>query len=153
MISYTASVAGLTPGQLRGFFVGWPNPPSPETHLKLLIGSEHIVLAVDSEIGKVVGFITAITDGVLSAYIPHLEVLSDYQGHGIGTELMRRMLEMLHGLYMIDLQCDPGLESFYVRFGMQPGVGMYIRNYERQSGAEQGQAGGREGLNPGREAT
>ena len=32
--------------------------------------------------GRVVGFVTAISDGVLSAYIPLLEVLPEYQGAG-----------------------------------------------------------------------
>jgi hypothetical protein len=79
MISYTDSVAGITADKLQGFFVGWPNPPSPETHLKLLANSNYIVLAVDDETGNIVGFITAISDGVLSAYIPFLEVLPAYQ--------------------------------------------------------------------------
>ena len=102
MISFTDSVDGITPDRLDGFFVGWPNPPSPETHLKLLTNSDHLVLAVDDETGSVVGFVTAISDGVLAASIPLLEVLPAYQGQGIGTELMRRMLEKLSGLYAID---------------------------------------------------
>ena len=60
---------------LEGFFVDWPNPPSTETHLKLLSNSYKVVIAIDPTINKVVGFITAISDGVLSAYIPLLEVL------------------------------------------------------------------------------
>ncbi len=90
MISYTDSLTGIEATNLRGFFVGWPNPPSPETHLRLLQNSDHIVLAVDEETGNAVGFITAISDGVLSAYIPCLEVLPAYRGRGIGQELVRR---------------------------------------------------------------
>jgi len=134
MITYIDSVEGITANQLHGFFVGWPNPPSPETHLKLLTNSDQIVLAVDNELGRVIGFISAISDGVLSAYIPLLEVLPDYQRRGIGQELTRQMLEKLNGLYMIDLTCDRELEPFYARFGMKPGSGMIIRNYKKQSG-------------------
>ena len=43
-ISYRTSLEGVTSEMLRGFFVDWPNPPSPETHLRLLKGSSHIVL-------------------------------------------------------------------------------------------------------------
>src|SRR5439155_430666 len=110
---------GVAAESLRGFFVGWPNAPSPETHRRLLERSDHFVLAVDGETGNVVGFITAITDGVLSAYIPHLEVLPAYQRRRIGTELTRRMLATLEGFYGIDLLCDPDVESFYVRLGMK----------------------------------
>jgi GNAT superfamily N-acetyltransferase len=93
MISYIDSTANITADNLHGFFVGWCNPPTPETHLRLLENSDHIVLAIDIETGNVVGFITAISDGILSAYIPFLEVLPDYQKQGIGSELMHRMLK------------------------------------------------------------
>ncbi len=135
MIAYTDSAAAITPDHLTGFFVGWPNPPSPETHLRLLHESDHVVLAVDDAANRVVGFVTAISDGVLSAYVPHLEVLPDYQGQGIGTQLMRRIVARLDRLYMVDLLCDPELQPFYARLGMRPATGMLIRNYHRQAGA------------------
>lgn len=134
MISYSTTLDGLTPDRLHGFFDGWPNPPSPETHLRLLAGSSHRLLAVDEETGQVVGFITAVSDGVLSAYIPLLEVLPAYKGRGIGQELVRRMLAELKGLYMIDLLCDADLQPFYAKLGMRSAVGMLMRNYDRQSG-------------------
>lgn len=133
MIVYRNSVAGIIPGQLHGFFVGWPNPPSPEAHLRILNGSAYVVLATDDETDNVVGFITAISDGVSAAYIPHLEVLPAYQGRGIGTELVQRMLAQLRYLYMIDLVCDPDVQAFYERLGMRQGHAMLIRNYDRQN--------------------
>lgn len=133
MITYTDSLAGVTSDHLQGgFFAGWPNPPSPTAHYQILEKSAAIVLA-RNEAGMVVGFITAISDGISCAYIPHLEVLPSSQGHGIGTELVQRMLSKLRHLYMIDLVCDPALQPFYERVGMRPVVGMVIRNYERQS--------------------
>ncbi len=134
MAAYVDSIDGITADRLQGFFVGWPKPPSPETHLKILAGSDHVVLAIDDKSDRIVGFITAISDGVLSAYMPLLEVLPDYQGQGIGKELMRRMLEKLRGLYMIDLLTDRELESFYSPLGMNPGFAMKIRDFEKQSG-------------------
>jgi ribosomal protein S18 acetylase RimI-like enzyme len=135
MIRYTDSLVGITADQLHGFFVGWPHPPSPETHLKMLQQSAHIRLAIDEATGNVVGFITAITDRISCAYIPHLEVLPPYQQQGIGSTLVRQMLDTLRHLYMIDLVCDPDVQPFYRRLGMQPGHAMLIRNYDRQSGA------------------
>jgi ribosomal protein S18 acetylase RimI-like enzyme len=137
MIEYRAAPGGVTPDMLIGFFVDWPNPPSPEKHLRILKHSDAIVLAVDEDAEQVAGFITAITDHVLCAYIPLLEVLPDYQGRGIGTELVRRMVEQLDGIYMIDLFCDPEVQPFYDRAGFRrASAGMCIRNYDRQSGAE-----------------
>jgi ribosomal protein S18 acetylase RimI-like enzyme len=133
MISYTDSLDGVTAQHLQGgFFVGWPNPPSPASHFRILQQSAAIVLA-RTEDGTVVGFITAISDGVSCAYIPHLEVLPAYQGQGIGSELVRRMLDRLRHLYMIDLLCDPDVQPFYMRLGMRPATGMLIRTYDRQS--------------------
>lgn len=134
MIHYRDNAEGVTALQLQGFFVGWPDPPLPETHLDLLHRSQHVVVAIDQDSNHVVGFITALSDGLLSAYIPFLEVLPDYQGQGIGRKLVKRMLEQLNGLYMIDLSCDPELQSFYEQFGMRRSSGMMLRNYARQAG-------------------
>lgn len=133
-LEYTTDLEGITAGMLEGFFVGWPDPPSEETHLRLLGNSSHRVVAMERESNRVVGFITAVSDGVLSAYIPLLEVLSEYQGAGIGQELVRRMFGELDHLYMIDVCCDDDVVPFYERLGMHRTNGMILRNYNRQSG-------------------
>lgn len=134
MIRYIDTLEGIEPSQLRGFFQGWRVPPTPQTHLRLLAGSDEIVLAVDEESGKVIGFISAITDGVLAAYIPFLEVLPAYKREGIGSELARRMLARLKQFYMVDLLCDAEVRPFYSRLGLEPATGMVLRNHDRQSG-------------------
>jgi GNAT superfamily N-acetyltransferase len=116
MIEYREAADGIEPSQLQGFFVDWAVRPSSERHLEILNGSDHVVLALAGE--RVIGFVTAITDGVVSAFIPILEVLPQYQGQGIGSELMRRILGRLESLYMVDLCCDADLEPFYRRFGL-----------------------------------
>ncbi len=131
---YLTSADTITADQLHGFFVGWPNPPSPETHLAILRRSDAVALAVDEQTGRVVGFVNALSDGVLSAFIPLLEVLPAYQGRGIGTELVQRVLALLGDLYAVDVICDAGVQPFYARLGMQPAQGMMLRRYERQSG-------------------
>ena len=74
-------------------------------------------LALDGD--TVVGFVTAISDGVLSAFIPLLEVSPGYRGQGVGNELIRRLLAQLDRFYMVDLSCDAGLEPFYDALGFQ----------------------------------
>jgi ribosomal protein S18 acetylase RimI-like enzyme len=128
VIEYTHRLDGVTADELEGFFVDWPAPPVTTSHLRILQGSEHVVIARDAETGRIVGFVNAVGDGVLSAYIPLLEVLPEYQGRGIGTELVRRMLELLGDRYMVDLCCDEELVAFYERFGMSRMVGMALRN-------------------------
>ena len=131
-VVYTDSAAGMTSELLQGFFDEWPNPPTPATLLRILQSSDHIVLAREGEAGRAVGFITAISDGISAAYIPHLEVIRSMQGQGIGSELARRMVTKLRSLYMVDLVCDPHLQPFYERLGFRPYSAMIIRNYDRQ---------------------
>jgi ribosomal protein S18 acetylase RimI-like enzyme len=133
MISYTESIEGIGSDQLCGFFEGWPSHPTPEKHLEILRGSSHVVLALDED--SVVGFVTAVSDGVLAAYVPLLEVLPSHRGRGIGSELMRRMMERLRDLYMVDLVCDEERRGFYESFGMRPAPAMVVRRREAQSGA------------------
>jgi len=134
MIEYRDDPDGLRPAQLAGFFDGWPEHPTPETHLELLRRSAHVVLAVDTETSAVVGFVTAITDGVLAAYLPLLEVLPAYRGRGIGRELVARIVAKLDELYMVDLVCDPELLPFYESLGFRRGASAMIRRYERRAG-------------------
>ncbi len=133
-IEFKSSLEGVGETELQGFFIGWQNPPTPTQHLKLLRNSDYIVLAINSQNRKVVGFITAVTDKTLAAYIPFLEVLPEFQKKGIGRELVTRMLEKLKDYYMIDLLCDKELQAFYENVGMSKASGMMRRNYDKQNG-------------------
>ena len=104
-------------------------PRNPDEHMKILKNSSHIVIAIDTSIDRVIGFITALTDGIQSAFIPLLEVLAEYRKQGIGSSLVSRMLDKLKGIPAIDLTCDPTLQKFYSKFGMILSVGMNIREY------------------------
>lgn len=132
MVTYSDRITGIRAEQLKGFFEGWPNPPTPETHLRILNGSSEVIIAREGE--AIVGFITAITDDVLCAYIPLLEVRASHRSQGIGKELVRLMLLKLRDYYMIDLTCDSALRPFYVSQGMSALTAMSIRNRSRQSG-------------------
>ncbi|MWV45837.1 GNAT family N-acetyltransferase [Paenibacillus sp. HJL G12] len=135
MIQYQEHMQHITEASFaEGFFDGWPNPPSTETFIRILHNATYVILAIDENTNHVVGFITALSDKVLTAYIPLLEVVPSYQKQGIGKELTHRMLDKLKGIYMVDLLCDPDLQEFYAGLGMRKAQGMLIRNYEHQSG-------------------
>ncbi|WP_136607957.1 GNAT family N-acetyltransferase [Paenibacillus dokdonensis] len=135
MIIYQEHMQNITEASFAdGFFDGWPNPPSTATFDRILQNATHIILAIDEHTNHVVGFITALSDRVLTAYIPLLEVVPSYQNRGIGKELTQRMLDKLKDIYMIDLLCDTELQDFYAGLGMRKATGMLIRNYEHQSG-------------------
>ena len=138
MITYTDSLDGIAAEHLNGFFENWRRRPTAQTHLRLLRGSDHVVLALDDESGRVVGFVTAIADGVLAAYLPLLEVLPDYRGHGIGRRLLREMRQKLSGYYMVDVVCDEELVPFYEEQGFRRMPAISLRDYEKQDGRADG---------------
>lgn len=132
MITYKNHIENLAEDHVKGFFVGWPNPPKEATFIKILSESKYIWLAFDEE--RLVGFINCISDGILSAYIPLLEVLPEYQKKGIGSVLVDKMLETLKNHYMIDLSCDDDKIAFYENKGFFKANCMVMRNYEKQPG-------------------
>ena len=127
MISYQSHADDLTPDDLQGFFEGWPRPPSPETLLRLLRAAHRVELAVDESSGRVIGFVYAVSDGLLAAYIPLLEVLPEHRGAGLGSELVRRLVAALDDIYMLDLVCDDDVVPFYERLGLTRLAGMARR--------------------------
>jgi GNAT superfamily N-acetyltransferase len=76
----------------------------------------------------VIGFVNMISDGVLTAFIPWLEVLPAYQGQGIGTRLMELVLAGCERFYSVDLICDEPLQAYYARLGMAAITGAGLRH-------------------------
>jgi len=129
-IIYTNKIESVRAKQIEGFFVAWLERPDPETHLEILRGSYAVWLAFDQD--QCVGFINALSDGLFYAYIPLLEVLPDYQGKGIGKELVQRMVGTFEKMYAIDIVCDESIVPFYTEIGFSRCAGMVKRNYANQ---------------------
>ncbi len=130
MIEYRSDITTLAPEQIQGFFVGWQHPFPPETHLRMLAGSDLAQVALDTDTGRVIGFVAALTDDVQGAFITLLEVLPAYQGQGVGKALLTQMLDRLSHIQTIELMCDADLVPFYEQFGMKPSGGMVLRRRE-----------------------
>jgi hypothetical protein len=79
LIYYTDDLTSVREDMLRGFFVGWPRQPSTQQHLAVLRGSYRSVVAINHADNRAVGFVNMLSDGVLTAFIPWLEVLPEYQ--------------------------------------------------------------------------
>jgi ribosomal protein S18 acetylase RimI-like enzyme len=116
VVTYQVGCERVTAEHLEGFFDGWPKSPTPESLLRVLQNSTLAVLAWNAD--HVVGFVNALSDGELAAYIPLLEVRRAYRNTGIGTELVRRVMEHFSDVYMIDAVCDEEVVPFYERLGM-----------------------------------
>jgi ribosomal protein S18 acetylase RimI-like enzyme len=128
VIRYTDDLASVREEMLLGFFVGWPRRPSASQHLAVLRASYRAVVAIDGAHDRVAGFVTMVSDGLLTAFIPWLEVLPGYQGQGIGTELMRQILAGTERFYSVDLVCDAALVPYYERFGMRGASSAVLRH-------------------------
>ncbi len=122
-IKFTSAVAVFPINSFQGFCEGWAKPLTEAKLSK----SDFVIVAYDDISFKPIGFITAISDNVLSAYIPLLEVLPDYRNQKTGTKLCELMLEKLEHLYMIDLCCDESLEPFYKKLNFAKVSGMVRR--------------------------
>jgi GNAT superfamily N-acetyltransferase len=134
VIYYTDDLTSVREDMLHGFLVGWPRQPSARQHLAVLRGSYRSVMAIDDAADQVVGFVNMLSDGVLTAFIPWLEVLPGYQGQGIGGELMRRILEGAERFYSVDLVCDAALVPYYQRFGMRSASSALLRHPDALDG-------------------
>lgn len=69
---------------------------------------------------RLVGYAAAVTNGVTDAYIQDVVVHPVYHHQGVGTQLMRLMLERLQedGIYMVSvIYGEAALRPFYEKFG------------------------------------
>jgi len=93
----------------------WSSAQKPELLRKALLASDSLVTAWDGT--RLIGLGNAISDGYLVVYYPHLLVLPDYQGRGIGTELMRRLMARYEGFHQHMLVADARAVDFYRKCG------------------------------------
>ncbi|WP_217168869.1 GNAT family N-acetyltransferase [Streptomyces sp. AC512_CC834] len=64
-----------------------------------------------------VGAGRALADGVDCAYIADVAVHPEYQGRGLGSDIIRKLLELADGHKKIILYAAPGTEDFYRGLG------------------------------------
>ena len=81
---------------------------------------------------RLIGYVDSVSNGVTDAYIQDLMVAPDYQGQGIGTELMNRLIKRLkeNHIYMITVVFDEKLRSFYEKFGFYTMLSGQMQTYE-----------------------
>ena len=78
-----------------------------------------VVSAYDGS--KLVGFGRVVTDFVLHAMIFDMIILPDYQGQGIGTMILGRLVDrcLEQGIRDIQLFCAEGMRVFYEKNGFE----------------------------------
>ncbi|MFZ5815374.1 MAG: GNAT family N-acetyltransferase [Bacillota bacterium] len=97
--------------------LGWFAQHLPERVQRAHANSQRIVSAWEGE--RLLGWARIITDGEFCLFLHEILLRPDYQRKGIGTELMRRVLEGYEHVQNTVLLADPGNEVFYAPFGFQ----------------------------------
>ncbi|HNY21094.1 MAG TPA: GNAT family N-acetyltransferase [Treponemataceae bacterium] len=93
----------------------WESAQYPE-RLERAVAESHTVRSLwDGE--RLVGLVTAISDGHMCAYFPYVAVAKEYQGQGWGKRLLESALEEYRGFYHVALICYGDKSGFYGRCG------------------------------------
>jgi ribosomal protein S18 acetylase RimI-like enzyme len=95
----------------------WSSAEKPELLHQALVASHSLFSAWDG--AKLVGLGNAISDGFLVVYYPHLIVLPEYHGRGVGTELMRRLMARYAGFHQHMIVADGRAIDFYRKCGFE----------------------------------
>jgi len=100
-------------------FTGWTSAIKyPNRLTRAINGADHVISAWDGE--KLVGLVSAIDDGAISMFLTFTVVSPEYQGRGIGRELVEKLLENYRGFGRQVLTTDFAKnEKFYAKFGFE----------------------------------
>jgi len=89
--------------------------------------SASVVFVFDNQ--QLIGFGRAISDGLIQAAIYDVAVLPSYQGHGIGKQIIEKIVNSLPGCNFI-LYASPGKEPFYEKLKfrrMKTGMALFVK--------------------------
>jgi ribosomal protein S18 acetylase RimI-like enzyme len=99
---------------------------SAQRHQKAFEASQTVIFAHSGE--RLVGFGRAISDGQYQAAIYDCAVAPEFQGRGIGSEIVRQIVAQLSQCNII-LYASPGREEFYEHHGfarMKTGMALFL---------------------------
>ena len=104
---------------------GWMTAAQrPEHHLVSWRRAWPALVAVAD--GRVIGFLRAVSDGVVTTYVAGLLVAPEWRGRGVGQALLDAC-QTLAPATRLDLLAEPGAVSFYDRAGFRSYAGFRRR--------------------------
>lgn len=92
---------------------GWANQRCIDGIEKMLEGTPLTLGAWEGD--RLIGFVRVLTDGIYRALIDDVVVEESKRGTGIGSELMRRVIDRLAEVEEVFLRCGEGVVPFYER--------------------------------------
>ncbi len=95
----------------------WSSADKPDELFNALKNSHTLVTARDD--GRLIGLANAISDGYLMVYYPHMLVMPQYQGQGVGHLIMAKMQEKYRDFHMQMLTADGKAIDFYQKVGFE----------------------------------
>jgi GNAT superfamily N-acetyltransferase len=101
-------------------------------HVQQQIGSAWRVVGCYESGGSLVGFARAMSDGVAVAYLADVYVLDSHRGLGLGTELVRVMVEGGPGREFRWLLYTDDAHGLYRKFGFAPPDGTFLERPSRR---------------------
>lgn len=114
---------GLAVDEFRAVLVastlGERRPIDDASRLASMLAGANVIVTARVE-GKLVGVARTLTDFSFATYLSDLAVDRDYQGRGIGRELIQRT-HAAAGLHtMLVLVAAPGARTYYPHIGLEP---------------------------------
>jgi predicted GNAT family acetyltransferase len=114
--TWTYRVEDVDLDELSHLYRVAPMGDKPPEELAIVFGNSMFACFVYFE-GALVGAGRALADGADCAYIGHVAVHPEHQGKGLGSAVVRRLVELSRGHKKIILYANPGTEAFYHRLG------------------------------------
>lgn len=123
-------VESLTPGQteeLHLLFQGewWSKDRSLEEVRSMLQHSDFVFAWIDPRSRRLLAFARVLTDRVFKALLLDVIVQPDIRGAGLGSRMMRHILEhrVISKVRHVELYCLPEMLAFYRRHGFVSELG------------------------------
>jgi aralkylamine N-acetyltransferase len=98
----------------------WNGSDNPDLVLRIIQGSHCFMVAQHDQ--EIVGMGRAISDRTSDAYIQDVTVKKKFRGQGIGTYIIRMIINRLQldGIFWIGLIAEKGSHGFYEPIGFRP---------------------------------